>query len=158
MQENESALPPAVLFRSFLLISSAYILNIMVVGLVALALLIVFFPESYEVIIGDQQKFETIFKANPEKVYPAEFLWAVLVVSCAVCFGFGYSIARLSPIAKFPHAIFFSAIQFIQYLHLAIGATDSLQRMFVLFMGAAPVAAILGANFYLTRTNEEKAE
>lgn len=50
-----------------------------------------------------------------------------------------------------PTRDFFAAILFVQYLQFAIGAEDSLQNMRILFMGVSPVAALLGANFYLRR-------
>lgn len=155
MSDREHQSPPATLFRSFLLIAGAYIMQIMVVGAAALILLMIFFPGSFEILNGEPDKFNSIFAEEPERVFPPEFLWSVLGVNCVVSFVLGFLIARFSPVAHFTHAIFFAAILFVHFLQSAIGAGDSLQRMFVLFMGASPVAAILGANFYLQRWGGE---
>ena len=148
-EEDRQPRPPAVLFRSFLLIAGFYVLNILVMGAATVFLLAFFFPDSFEILNADKKAFKTIFETEPERVFPPVLLWILLGISAAVCFVLGYFVARLAPISKFPHSIFFSAILFVQYLQMAIGATDTMQRMFVLFMAVSPVAAILGANWYL---------
>lgn len=151
MTEQDNRLPPALLFRSFLLVAGAYMLNLVVLGIVAVAVLRFAFPESFEILNLEPEKFNSVFEENPDKVFPPEFLWLLLVISSLICFALGYLVARQAPIAKFPHAIFFAAILFVQYLQLAIGATNTLQRMFVLFMAASPIAAVIGANLHLRR-------
>lgn len=149
MSEVPNRFPPAVLFRSFFLVAGAYMLNVFLVGVVGFGLMLTAFPDSAEIFDLAPEEFNKVFSENPEKVYPPELLWIMLGVSIVVCFGLGYFVARMAPLAKFPHSVLFAAILFVQYLQLAIGATDSLQRMLVLFMAASPIAAILGANWFL---------
>lgn len=158
MSEEPNQFPPALLFKSFLLVAGAYMINVVLLGAVAFGVLTVMFPESLAVINSPPEEFNRVFSESPEKIYPPELLWVMLGVSIVVCFGLGYFVARMAPLAKFPHSIFFAAILFVQYLQLAIGASDSLQRMLVLFMAASPVAAILGANWFLQSVSQQQEE
>ena len=147
--DTEDQLPSAPLLRSFLLVAGSYMLNVLLLGAVAIVLIMTMFPESYEILNLEPEQFNAIFEENPERVFPPLLLWLLLAASCVICFGLGYFVASKAPLARFPHAIFFAAILFVQYLQLAMGATDTMQRMLVLFMGASPIAAILGANLFL---------
>ncbi len=151
MSTEKQLFPPAVLFRSFLLVAGAYILNFIVLGAIGMLIVAKLFPDSFEIMNREPEQYQAIFEAKPERIFPRELLWILLGVNAAVCFVFGYLVARLAPIGKFSHAVFFAAILFVQYLQFAIGAGAALQTMLILFMGVSPIAALLGANVQLQR-------
>ena len=154
-EEEQTPFPPAVLFRSFLLVTGAYIVNIVML-LMALAIVaMTLFPESFEILNSEPEEYNKVFAAQPEKIFPKAMLWILLLVAGMICFGLGYWVARLAPIGKFSHAIFFAVILFIQYLQLAIGSGESLQTMLILFMAVSPVAALIGANMFLRKFQAE---
>lgn len=149
--DSMSPLPPGLLLRSFLLVASAYVVNIMIIAGIGFVLLWTMFPDSFELFSRDPDEFNQIFEQDPERVYPRELLWMLLAVSVVVSFWTGYFVARMAPIARLPHSVFFAVILFVQYLQLAITASSSMQTMLVLFMAASPVAALLGAQWFLRR-------
>jgi hypothetical protein len=109
------------------------------------------FPDSFEIMNQEPEQYQAMLETEPERIFPREMLWILLGVSAAVCFVSGYVVARLAPISKFSHAVFFAAIVFVQYLQFAIGASEALQTMLILFMGVSPIASLLGANAQLQR-------
>jgi len=147
--EFPARLPPGLLFRSFLLVASAYVIHTLLLYAAAIGLLVLAFPESFEILCAEPEQFDRMLAEDPDRVYPRPLLWMVLGCITIVCVGLGYAVARLAPIAKFPHAILLAAILFVNYLLSAIDATDTLQRMLVLFMAASPIATVIGANLYL---------
>lgn len=151
MSTEKQLFPPSVLFRSFLLVAGAYILNFVVLGAAGALIVAMLFPDSFEILNSEPEQYQQIFEAEPERIFPRELLWTLLGVSAAVSFVLGYAVARLAPIGKFSHAVFFAAILFVQYLQFAIGAGAALQTMLILFMGVTPIAALLGANVHLQR-------
>ncbi|MEM9411895.1 MAG: hypothetical protein AAGA30_12320 [Planctomycetota bacterium] len=144
--DSLSGLPPGFFLKSFMIIAGAYIANAMllVIGLVVIAKL--FFPESFELLQLEQEAFKQVVTSDPQKVFPPEFLWSLLCFACGVSFLLGFIVSKVAPIGKFTHAIFFAAILFAQYLQMAIGASESIQTMLILFMGLTPIAALLGAS------------
>lgn len=151
MSTENQLFPPAVLFRSFLLVAGAYILSFVVLGVVGMLIVATLFPDSFEILNREPEQYQQIFEREPARIFPREMLWMLLGVSAAVCFVFGYLVARLAPIAKFSHSVFFAAILFVHYLQSAINAGETLQTMLILFMGVSPIAALLGANVFLQR-------
>lgn len=142
------------LFRSFLLVAGAYIFNLVCLCLIAVGLASTMFPKTM-LVFGEPEKFNAAFQADPTSIFPRELIWILLGASVFISFGLGYLVARLAPISKFPHAIFFAMILFGQYLQLAIGAIPTLQTPLILFMATSPVAALLGANVCLNQAGQE---
>ena len=155
MSIENQPLPPGMMFRSFMLIGGAYIVSFLLVCVAGFVIAKSFFPDSIAIINGDPAIYNSIMETEPEKVFPPEMLWMLLVVSAFSCAVLGYLVARTAPFGRFSHAVFFAAILFVHYLQLAIGAKPPLQTMLVLFMAASPVAALLGANFFLRKVPTE---
>ena len=152
--QHETRLAPAMLFRSFLIVAGAYLANLVLLSLVTF----VFFPETIEIIGKEPAEFQKIVDDDPQKIFPPQLFWVLLVASSVTCSVLGYLVARLAPIGKFSHAIFFAAILFVQYLQLSIGAERDLRTKLVLMMVVSSVAVLIGANTYLKSISSNLAE
>jgi len=154
LEENELPKTNHTLFRSFMLVAGAYLLNLICMGLITVGLASTMFPKTM-LIFDAPEKFNPVFQADPASIFPRELVWTLLGASVVTSFVLGYLVARLAPISKFPHAIFFAMILFCQYLQLAVGAIPSLQTPLILFMATSPVAALLGANVCLNQAGQD---
>lgn len=143
-----------VLLRSFMIVAGAYMLNLVSMCSIAVALAATMFPDTL-LIFDEPEKFKAVFQVDPERIFPRALIWMMLGASVVISFALGYLVARLAPVGKFPHAIFFAMILFAQYLQMAIGAIPTLQTPLILFMATSPVAALLGANICLNRAGQE---
>lgn len=146
MDEEELRLTPNVLFKSFLLIAGSYIGSLILLFVVAN----VAFPDSMAIITGEPAEYQRILEAEPERIFPEQMFWVLLLAGAAIYFGFGALVARLAPLSSFSHVVLFSMILFAQYLQLAIGADSSVRTKLILFMAVAPIAVLLGARSFLS--------
>ena len=151
-QEEEIKPDPALLFRSFLLVAGAYVANLVLLFLV----IFVVSPETIEILGMEPAEYQKILDNEPEKIFSQELFWILLIASGITCSALGYLVARLAPLGKFSHAIFFAAILFAQYLQLAIGAADHLRTKVMLLMVVSSVAALVGANMFLKSENADQ--
>ena len=53
--------------------------------------------------------------------------------------------AKTAPFAKFPHAVFLAVILFIMFMQIVIADPPAKKRMDIIYMGALPIAVLLGA-------------
>ena len=148
MEEEPGISTNGLLLRSFLLVAGAYVVNLVGICVAATVLAATVFPKTM-LVFDEPDKFKAAFEADPSAIFPPELMWILLAVSVVLSFVLGYLVARLAPIGKFPHALLFAMIMFVQFLQLAIGNTTSLQTILILFMALSPIAALLGANMYL---------
>ena len=153
MEDEEYSTPSRPLLRSFLTVAGGYLLTLIGFLGVGLLLLATAFPDSFAILTeADTEKFKEALQNNPADVFPTEFLFILLAINGFVCWIAGYLVARMAPFGSFTHAVFLAIVLFVGFLQWAVGAKDdSLQRMMLLFMGSAPICALLGANFFLKR-------
>lgn len=154
MSDEEIRITPNVLFKSFLLVAGAYVASWVLLFLVAN----IAFPETIAIITGEPAEYRRILETEPERIYPEHFFWSLLIVGAAICFGLGGLVARLAPISSFSHVILFAMILFAQYLQLAIGADSSIRGKLILFMAVMPIAALLGANMFFSKSSHQTAD
>ena len=151
MSESELRITPSVLFRSFLLVAGAYVTSLILLFVVAN----VAFPDSMAIVTGEPAEYQRILEAEPERIYPEHMFWVLLLAGAAIYFALGALVARLAPLSSFSHVVLFAMVLFVQYLQLAIGADSSIRSKLILFMAVAPIAAILGAQTFMARTDQD---
>ena len=96
MSSDNPLFPPAVLFRSFLLVAGAYILNIVIMSFMGFVIVMVLFPDSFEIMNREPEEYKKIFESEPERIFPREFLWMLLEVLPAVSVGAAAAMVPLS--------------------------------------------------------------
>ena len=153
--ESESRMmPPAKLAKSFLLVVACYVFSFVTMWGTFIALVMVFFPEIFEQLMeSEPESIRKAFENDPESIFPRPLYWGWLAANAVVSLGIGWSIARLAPFGKFPHAIFLAVLMFVSCLQQAISAPPSSKWMFVLMMGVLPITILLGASLALSSNN-----
>ena len=145
-------LPPAKLAKSFLLVAACYTFSFLAMFGTFIALIMVFSPTIFEQFTDTTTEPEVIrhaFENDPDSIFPRRLYWGWLVANAVISLGIGWSIARLAPFGKFPHAVFLAVLIFVSCLQQAISAPSSSKWMFVLMMGVIPIAVLFGASFAL---------
>lgn len=154
MEEQEYRIEPGMFLRCFLVVGGAFLANFILLFLVAY----VVFPDSMAILTGDPEQFRKVLENEPDRVYPQEMFWVLLVGSVVTCSILGALVACLVPIGRFTNALLFAVALFLQYLQWAIGADWQLQRKLILFMAISPIAALIGSSFFLRGNAGEPKE
>ena len=152
--------PPAKLVKSFLLVVVCYVLSFIAMWGTFIALVMVFFPAIFEQLMEtDPEMVRRAFENDPDSIFPRRLYWGWLLANAVISVCIGWSIARLAPFGKFPHAIFLAVLMFVGGLQSAISAPQSSKWMFVLLMGVLPISVLIGASLALTsETNEQNTD
>lgn len=149
-------MPPAKLGKSFLLVVACYVLSFVTMWGTFVALGMVVFPEVYQQLMdNDPEVIRQTFENDPESIFPRKMYWVWLLANAVVSLSIGWTIARLAPFGKFPHAIFLAVLMFVGGLQQAISAPQSSKWMFVLIMGVFPIAVLFGASLALSSKTVE---
>ena len=144
-------LPPAKLAKSFLLVVACYVFSVATMWGTFIALAMVFFPAVFNQLIeSEPEVVRHAFENDPDSIFPRRLYWGWLVANAVISLCVGWSIARLAPFGKFPHAVFLAVLICVSCLQQAISAPSSSKWMFVLMMGVIPIAVLLGASLALT--------
>ncbi len=143
-------LPPAKLGKSFLLVVACYVLSIVTMWGTFIALVMVFFPAVFHQLMeSEPEAIRHAFENDPDSIFPRPLYWGWLAANAVVSLGIGWSIARLAPFGKFPHAVFLATLICVSSLQQAISAPSPSRWMFVLLMGVLPIAILIGASLAL---------
>ena len=145
-EPTSGMIPPGMMMKSFLVVAGCYILFIVFLFGTYLALAAVFYPEIFELLQQDPETVKAALDADPESVWPRKLFWLWLATNALLSLMVGWTIARIAPFGKFPHAVFLALLVFVSCLQQAIGAQESIAWMFVLMMGALPIALLYGAS------------
>ncbi len=152
---SEQVLPPGMMFRSFLTVASAYVLTLMLFVSIAYGLGLLMFPEFIAFFNLDVADQETMMAQNPQDAIPLMMFWMLLALNFVACMGVGWLVSKTAPFAPFPHAIFLAVLLFANYLQIVIADPEAKKWMDVLYMGAFPIAVLLGARWSMNRAFEE---
>lgn len=146
MMSNEPTgrMPPAILFRSFLIVGGGYALSsIAFAGSIWLVSRL-FFPEIHG-LFNDQERLVQVMANTPEDFYTRPFFLALLFTNIVANAVVGFVVARFAPFAKLPHAVFVAIAVLIYFLQQSMTQEPSIQWMFALMMVAFPLAILIGA-------------
>ena len=141
----DQSIPPGLMFRSFLTVASGFVLVWILFSLIAFFLGWLFFPEYIEFIYLDQAAQQAMMDNDPHAAIPKAMFWAMVVCNFLACLGVGWLVAKTAPFAKFPHAVFLAVILFIMFMQIVISDPPAKKRMDIIYMGALPIAILLGA-------------
>ena len=145
--EQPNGLPPSFLLHSFMVVAGAYVINIVLL----LTIAFIVFPDAVALLGAEAEEYKKVLDNQPERIFPQGMFWLLLISSSVTCSVLGYFVAKLAPLAKWPHAIFFAAILFVQYLQLSIGSPAEARPKLILLMAISSIAALIGADRYLKK-------
>lgn len=154
-EPNSRMIPPGLMAKSFLVIAGCYLLFIVFLFGTYLALAAVFFPEIFELLNEGPEAVKAASEADPESVWPRKLYWLWLATNSLLALMIGWTIGRIAPFGKFPHAVFLAILIFVSCLQQAIGAEQSIAWMFVLMMGALPIGVLYGASLAVNARSDK---
>jgi hypothetical protein len=157
---TEHSIPPGAMFRSFLTVASGYVLTqILFIG-IAYLLGLLFFPEFIAFFNLDKAAQQAMMEDNPHDAIPQAMFWMMVAGNFLACLGVGWLVAKTAPFAKFPHAVFLAVLMFIMFMQIVIADPPAKKRMDIIYMGALPIAILLGAKRAVDRSfkSEPQAE
>lgn len=146
MEEETYRIPPGVLFKSFVIVGGAYVITAFNLLTLTGLLVINFFPETAELLSQKDITPEELF-ADPDTTLPTSLWLMLLVFHSMTCAFVGWLVSRISPFAKFNHAIFVAAIVFVSLLQTALKVPHELRLKLIVMMGVFPIAILIGAKF-----------
>jgi hypothetical protein len=155
-EQNSRIMPSAMLGKSFLLVVACYVFSFVTMWGTFVALVMVFYPAIFKQLTeSEPAAIRHAFENNPDSVFPRPLFWGWLASNAIISSCIGWSMARLAPFGKFPHAVFLAVLLFVSCLQQAISAPASSKWMFVLMMGVLPIATLLGASLALSPDRNE---
>ena len=155
---NEQSIPPGAMFRSFLTVASGFVLVWIMFALIAYFLGVLFFPEYVEFLYLEPAAQQAMMETDPHAAIPRAMFWAMVVCNFLACMGVGWLVAKTAPFAKFPHAVFLAVILFIMFMQIVIADPPAKKRMDIIYMGALPIAVLLGAKRAIDRSYARESE
>ena len=153
--DHQPMIPPGKLAKSFFLVAGLYTFFIFFFVGTYLLLCFLLFPDVFKN-LENPELIQQAMQADPESVLPRKLYWIWLAVNSMLCLALGWTIARLAPFARFPHAVFLAMLIFVSGLQQSIQAPQAMAWMFVLLMGALPIATLYGASFANKAMQEEE--
>ena len=126
MMESER-IPPAILFRSFLLVVGTYVgvFALMVVWLSLIAWF--FFPDTIGLLT--KQLSEQEYVAQLKTAMPAALFWSATAINVPVCFLAGLFVGRFAQFAPLGHGVFAALLVCVSYLQAAVGLPPEMKWM-----------------------------
>ncbi len=149
---TEQSIPPGMMFRSFLTVASGYVMFWILFSVTAYALGLLFFPEYIAFTHLDEAAKAAMMENNPHEAIPKAMFWGMVAVNVLTCLGLGWLVAKTAPFARFPHAIFLAVLLFIMFTQIVIADPPSKKWMDIIYMGALPIAILLGAKRAVDRS------
>jgi len=148
---SQEPLPLGMMFRSFLTVTSAFVLAY--VGHIALTLGIGinFYPRFAETFEAGHEALELAIANNPEQLIPQSMFWAVLGLTALVCVAVGLYVVKTAPFSHFNHAVFAAVLLFVFYLQMAIEDPPGKKSMTLFYMVVFPLALLVGAKWTVNR-------
>lgn len=155
---TEQSIPPGLMFRSFLTVASGFVLIRILFGVIAYVLGLMFFPEYIEFTHLDQTAQKAMMENDPHAAIPKAMFWSIVVCNFLACLGVGWLVAKTAPFAKFPHAVFLAVLLFIMFMQIVIADPPDKKRMDIIYMGAFPIAILLGAKRAVDRSLQHESQ
>lgn len=156
--QESRLLPPAMLGKSFLLVVGCYVFSFITMWGTFIALAMVFFPTIFKQLINSEPEvIRHAFENDPDAIFPRPLYWGWLAANGMISLCIGWTIARLAPFGKFPHAVFLAVLMFVSCLQQVIAAPASSKWMFVLMMGVLPISELIGAGLALSPAGDDEA-
>ena len=94
----------------------------------------------------------------PHAAIPQAMFWMMVAGNFIACLGVGWLVAKTAPFAKFPHAVFLAVLLFIMFSQIVIADPPAKKRMDIIYMGALPIAILLGAKRAVDRSFEREPQ
>ena len=144
MSVRDGAMPPMLLFRSFLTIACGVVCQNFIVGGVTLAIASFYFPEYLADLAASGESGEAFAEAQAYVPMPRKMLFAVATISAAFCVLLGIFIGLTAPFGRFVHAIFLAVIVGVNYLSGSMAAPPEQKVVLVTYMLVFPLSILLG--------------
>ena len=150
---NDNALPPQVVFLSFMVVGAGYLIsNFFWFG--SLMLLVAsdsWFPEAHRVWSLENDQFKEALAADPHQVVPISLFWCVFSIGILGSMIGGFSVVRSAPFSKYGHVIFTATLVAVSWLQQLISGKgpDEFRWMILVSMFAMAGGMLLGGNCLL---------
>ena len=145
---NDNALPPQVVFLSFMVVGAGYLIsNFFWFG--SLMLLVAsdsWFPEAHRVWSLENDQFKEALAADPHQVVPISLFWCVFSIGILGSMIGGFSVVRSAPFSKYGHVIFTATLVAVSWLQQLISGKgpDEFRWMILVSMFAMVGGMLLG--------------
>ena len=144
MPVRDGAMPPMLLFRSFLTIACGVVCQNFIVGVVTLVLANTYFPEYLANLAAAAGSGEALAEAQAFVPMPRQMLLAVTAISSALCVVLGIFIGLTAPFGRFVHAIFLAVIVGVNYLSGSMAAPPEQKVVLLTYLLVFPLSILLG--------------
>ena len=140
MPVRDGAMPPMLLFRSFLTTACGVVCQNVIVGAVTLVAAIYFFPEYLPNLALPNEAGEL----PPEVPMPGKMLFVVTAVSAVLCVLLGIFIGLTAPFGRLVHTIFLAVIVAVNYLSGSLASAPDKKFVTMTYLLVFPMAILLG--------------
>lgn len=145
---NNNALPPQVVFLSFMVVGAGYLISsfFWFGGLLLLVASEDLFPEAHRVWSLESDQFTEALAADPHSAVPISLFWCVVAIGFLGSLIGGFSVVRSAPFSKYGHVIFTATLVAISWLQQLISgkSPDEFRWMILLSMFATAGGMLLG--------------
>ena len=144
MPVRDGAMPPVLMFRSFLTIACGVVCEKFIVGAVVLTIANFYFPEYLVSLAATGEPGDAFDKAQAFVPMPRAMLIAVAAISGALCLILGVFIGLTAPFGRFVHAIFLAVIVGVSYLSGSMAAPPEQKVVLMTYLLVLPLSILLG--------------
>ena len=144
MPVRDGAMPPMLLFRSFLTIACGVVCQNFIVGGITLLIANYYFPEYLANLAATGEPGEHFAEAQAYVPMPRDMLLAVTAISAALCVLLGIFIGLTAPFGRFVHAIFLAVIVGVGYLSGSMAAPPEQKVVLMTYLLVFPLSILLG--------------
>lgn len=144
MNSHNGAMPPMLMFRSFMTIASGLVAHWVIVSGVTIAVAYFLFPEYAEKMMqakkpGEQLSQEFVFGSIPTAMH-----WVVVATVAVLSILVGMFVGWSAPFGRLVHAIFLAVIVGVNFLSRSISAPQEQKVVMMTYALIFPVGIFLG--------------
>ena len=144
MPVRDGAMPPMLLFRSFLTIACGVVCQNFIVGAITLLIANFYFPDYLADLAATGEPGEAFAEAQAYVPMPQQMLIAVTAISSALCILLGVFIGLTAPFGRFTHSIFLAVIVGVNYLSGSMTAPPEQKVVLMTYLLVFPLSILLG--------------
>ena len=144
MPVRDGAMPPMLMFRSFLTIASGVVGHWFIVAAVTLTVATMFFPEYEASLAAARESGEAMTDAQAYGALPRAMLFTVVGISGVLCVLLGIFIGLTAPFGRFVHTIFLAVIVAVNYLSGSMAAPPEKKVVLMTYLLVLPLSILLG--------------
>ena len=146
MASSQPPIPPLVIFFSFMVVATGYLITSFFWGgsLLLLVSTDQFFPEAHRVWSLPNEQFKDVLATQPEVAVPISLFWCAFFCGIIGSVIAGMLVVRTAPFARYGHVIFTATLVAISWLQRLISSESPKEyRWMILVSMFAMVGAML---------------